>query len=128
MKHIYKTFLKGQVYMLLEALLICSKTLETAKSATKGNQKNRDYFTKLQKMLNCEEIINGSSLCKKDKEVAKLFYFHDNQYTWETAFSHVYTETSDVDDITKLVNNCKKRIQRAVDNYTSNYIEKQCSK
>ena len=112
--------------MLLEALLVCNKTIETAKSAADGNQKCRDYFTSFQKKFNCEEIINGSSLSKEDKEVAKLFYYHDNEYTWETAFSMVYDKSVDLDDekFRKLVNACKKRIQRTINNYTNEYVVK----
>lgn len=60
--------------MLLEALLICLKMLETAKSNSESNQKHRDFFSKFQKEFEpiCEEIINRSALVKKDKEVARL--------------------------------------------------------
>ncbi len=110
--------------MLLEALLICLKMLETAKSNSGSNQKHRDFFSKFQKEFEpiCEEIINRSALVKKDKEVARLFYRHDKEYTWEMAFSQVYTEYADLDDIKKLVANCKKRIQRAINEYTDEYI------
>lgn len=60
--------------MLLEALLICLKMLETAKSNSGSNQKHRDFFSKFQKEFEpiCEEIINRSALVKKGKEVARL--------------------------------------------------------
>lgn len=112
--------------MLLESLLICLKMLETAKSNSGRNQRNRDFFSKYQKIFEpiCDEIVNGSALTKKDKEVARLFYHHDKEYTWEMAFSQVYIEYADLDDIKKLVANCKKRIQRAINEYTNEYIEK----
>lgn len=112
--------------MLLERLLVCNKEMETAKSEADGNQKWRDFFSSFQKMFNCEEIINGCSLREKDKEVARLYYNHDEAYTWETAFSMIYSETADIEtkEFKKMVRACEKRIRRTINNYTEQYIKK----